>query len=181
MHRIKYIVACIYIMITILSCATQKQLYEVPYSSNSKFKLIQGWAGKYGHVEHLNYAYDFVMPIGTPILAARSGRVIKIEEQFEDNTKTPGKENYIIIDHGDSTFSRYYHLTKNGALIDVGDKVKRGQQIGLSGNSGASAGAHLHFDITKGCFDFGCPTIPFKFANSPENPLSAGKEYQPKK
>lgn len=151
----------------------------MPFAKEQTSKLIQGWNGKYGHVERLQYAYDFIMPIGTAILAAHSGTVVALEESYDDNTRTPGKENYLIIDHGNKTYSRYYHLTKNGVLVEIGDKVKTNDKIALSGNSGASGGPHLHFDVTKDCFNWGCQTIEFKFKNSTENPLQAGKTYSP--
>jgi hypothetical protein len=55
---------------------------------------------------------------------------------------------YVIIDHGDGTFAAYYHLQKDGALVAPGEKVCKGQTIGLSGNTGFSTGPHLHFHVT---------------------------------
>lgn len=176
--RVFFFTIQLVVAIALLSCSAQKAVYYLPFAKDSAYRLIQGWDGRYGHSGHLNYAYDFLMPTGSPVLATRGGRVIKVEEGYEDNTKTLGKENYIIIDHGDSTYGRYYHLTKNGVLVRVGEQVKRKQLIGRSGNSGASAGPHLHFDVSRNCFDFGCQTISFAFKNSPENPLLAGKEYK---
>jgi murein DD-endopeptidase MepM/ murein hydrolase activator NlpD len=165
----------------LLGCVGSKKNFYLPFSKNQESKLIQSWNGPYGHTGHLQYAYDFIMPIGTPVLAAHAGRVVKVEEQYEDNNKTPGKENFVIIDNGNKTYSRYYHLTKNGVLVQVGDKVKINDTIALSGNTGASAGPHLHFDVTKGCYDWGCQTIAFRFKNTSENPLTAGKTYKPLK
>ncbi len=163
-----------------LSGCTSSKKFFLPYSSQQDSKLIQGWNGKYGHVEHVAYAYDFLMPIGTPVLASHKGTVISVEQSFEDNTKTPGKENFVIIDNGNNTFSRYYHLTKNGVRVKVGERVKVKDTIGFSGNSGASGGPHLHFDVTKDCYNWGCQTIQFEFKNAIENPLQAGKTYSPK-
>ena len=90
----------------------------------------------------------------------------------------PGEENVIVIKHSDETFGRYYHLTKGGALVSVGDKVSQGDKIGLSGNSGASAGPHLHFDVTVKCYEWGCQTIRIEFKNAKENPLEQGEVYE---
>jgi murein DD-endopeptidase MepM/ murein hydrolase activator NlpD len=99
-------------------------------------------------------------------------------ETFADGTRVPGEENVVVIEHADGTFARYYHLTRDGALVAVGDAVAQGEKIALSGNSGASAGPHLHFDVTKGCYDWGCQTIPVEFGNAKENPLKAGEAYE---
>src|SRR5579864_7412120 len=122
--------------------------YRLPFGPETSSELLQGYAGPYGHEGKIEFAYDFKMPIGTNVAAARDGVVVKTESKFEDNTKVPGEENYIFIAHGDKTFSRYYHLTKGGVLVREGQHVHAGQVIGKSGNSGATAGPHLHFDVT---------------------------------
>ncbi|WP_277619852.1 M23 family metallopeptidase [Chryseobacterium angstadtii] len=47
--------------------------------------------------------------------------------------------------HPDGTFAQYYHLKQNGVKVNIGDQVKKGDVIGLSGNTGWSKGPHLHF------------------------------------
>ena len=121
------------------------------------------------------------MPIGSSVIAARAGEVVHVVENNEDGTRKPGQENVVIIRHADSTFARYYHLTKEGVLVSVGEKVEKGQKIGLSGDSGASAGPHLHFDVTKGCYDWGCQTISIDFEGVKENPLKQGEVYEAKR
>ncbi|HVG28780.1 MAG TPA: M23 family metallopeptidase [Pyrinomonadaceae bacterium] len=152
--------------------------YVLPFPNGKSFKLLQGNNGPWGHAGHAAFAYDFQMPVGGDVTAARAGEVVKIEEGFSDGTKRPGEENYVVIKQADGTFARYYHLTKDGALVAVGDKVAQGDKIGLSGNSGASAGAHLHFDVTEKCFEWGCQTIRVDFANARENPLKQGEVYE---
>lgn len=148
----------------------------LPFAGTSH-RLVQGWNGPYGHRDAAFYSYDFLMDIGTEVLAARGGRVVFVEERFEDRNRISGKENVIVIDHGDGTFSRYYHLTHNGSKVGTGDRVKAGQVIGLSGDTGASAGPHLHFDVTVGCFQWGCQTVPIQFGNAIQNPLVSGRDY----
>jgi len=97
--------------------------------------------------------------------------------RFRGGTKVPGEENYIFIRHADGTFGRYYHLTFGGALVDSGARVKRGDLIGRSGTSGASAGPHLHFDVTRECATWGCQTIPIVFRNAGADSLIAGTTY----
>lgn len=159
------------------SPTTKPEGFVLPFPVGQEYKLIQGNNGPFGHEGHIAYAFDFIMPIGSVVVAARSGKVVKIEQQYVDGTKKPGQENYIFIQHSDSTYSRYYHLTNKGVLVQAGKFVARGDTIGSSGNTGASAGPHLHFDVTKGCPEWGCQTIPVNFMNAPENPLQTGKKY----
>jgi murein DD-endopeptidase MepM/ murein hydrolase activator NlpD len=118
------------------------------------------------------------MPTGSVVTAAREGVVVKVEGRFVDGNRKPGEENYVFIQHDDSTFARYYHLTQNGLRVEVGDRVAKGDTIGLSGNTGASAGPHLHFDVTTGCAEWGCQTIPVQFINVKDNPLQEGQVYK---
>ncbi len=60
------------------------------------------------------------------------------------------RANYIAIHHPSiGLYSRYYHLSKDRVLVNVGDNVDKAQVIGLSGNTGYSSGPHLHFDVVQ--------------------------------
>lgn len=151
-------------------------LYELPFEPESEHHLVQGNDGPYGHSGVNEFAFDFSMPIGTNVTAMRGGVVVRVVEEHADaepRHPEPGNENYVIIDHGDGTFGRYYHLTRDGALVEEGDEVTRGQVIGRSGNSGASFLPHLHVDVTEGCFEWGCPTRYIEFS-AVDNPLVTG-------
>jgi len=100
----------------------------------------------------LDYAVDFLVPIGTPIFAAASGKVVWIK----DDSKVSGKDkkkywnlgNRIVIKHRLGEYTAYEHLKYKGVVVKVGHKVKKGQLIGYSGNSGWSTiGPHLHFEV----------------------------------
>ena len=60
-----------------------------------------------------------------------------------------GAGNFVVIDHGDGTQSKYLHLNQNCALARSGSRVELGQKIGCVGTTGASTGPHLHFSILK--------------------------------
>ena len=111
----------------------------------------QGHYGYYSHYGSSLYAVDFPAAEGTPIVAARAGRVWLT---YEDSSEGCADEscahlgNYVIIDHGDGTLGRYWHLQYMGALVEPGEAVERGQIIGLVGNTGWSDGAHLHFEVS---------------------------------
>jgi murein DD-endopeptidase MepM/ murein hydrolase activator NlpD len=151
--------------------------YQLPIPVGDSARLIQGNNGPYGHEGHAAYAFDFILKIGSNVVAARTGVVVAAEERFRDATRKPGEENFVIVHHGDSTYARYYHLTTDGALVGVGDSVHAGDTIARSGDTGASAGPHLHFDVTRGCYRWGCGTIPVAFANVAPDSLIPGRYY----
>ncbi len=143
-------------------------LYIIPFEHGTKRRLSQGFHGKTTHFGLNEYAVDFNMPVGTPVVAARDGIVADVKE--DSNVGGIGeyfsdKGNYIAIFHNDGSFAYYVHLKKNGAIVKVGDKVKAGQIIGYSGNSGYSSGPHLHFDVRLTKNDGTMQSIPFKFLN----------------
>ncbi|MBC8945084.1 MULTISPECIES: murein DD-endopeptidase MepM [Xenorhabdus] len=81
---------------------------------------------------------DFAMPVGTPVLAVGDGEVIVAK--FDG-----AAGNFVAIRHGRQYTTRYMHMRK--LLVKPGQKVKRGERIGLSGNTGRSTGPHLHFEF----------------------------------
>ncbi|MDX1545507.1 MAG: peptidoglycan DD-metalloendopeptidase family protein [Rhodothermales bacterium] len=150
--------------------------YLLPYARGTSHRVVQAFGGAFSHTAGWHYSYDFAMPIGTPVHAARAGTVVHVEEAFEDGDTALGHENYIIVDHGDGTFARYLHLTRGGALARPGQRVTAGQPIARSGNTGFSTLPHLHFDVTAGCGlplpD--CHTVPYWFANATPHRPPAG-------
>jgi murein DD-endopeptidase MepM/ murein hydrolase activator NlpD len=93
------------------------------------------------------YAIDFEMPIATPVVAARAGKVVALQGKFADGNDRDLEENFVMVQHDDGTVARYIHLTQGGVLVALGDVVRQGQRIALSGNSGQTGGPHLHFDV----------------------------------
>ncbi|HHR6020166.1 murein DD-endopeptidase MepM [Providencia alcalifaciens] len=81
---------------------------------------------------------DFSMPVGTPVLAVGDGEVIVAKY-------SGAAGNFIAIRHGRQYTTRYMHLRQ--LLVKPGQKVKRGDRIALSGNTGRSTGPHLHFEM----------------------------------
>lgn len=109
------------------------------------------------------YAYDFVMPIGTLLTAARAGLVVHVEESGRDGGFP---NNLVVVDHGDGTFAQYMHLTQNGAEVGMGDRVEQGDRIGRSGNTGLAGRPHLHFIVTRGGWRYPYNPIPASFGNA---------------
>jgi murein DD-endopeptidase MepM/ murein hydrolase activator NlpD len=121
-------------------------VYWLPYAEGTIHRVVQGYYSSYSHKNRA--ALDIKMKPGTPVHAARDGIVVRV---VETNDKGGLKKAYrqfanmIVIQHGDDSRTGYWHLQKNGSLVNVGDTVMKGQLIGLSGNTGFTAFPHLHF------------------------------------
>lgn len=125
--------------------------YLLPLRQHSP-RIDQGYGGRFSHTDVQNlHALDFAAPIGTPVLAARDGVVMQVAADYEDaglnREKFSARANYIRIAHDDGTMALYAHLKPDGALVRMGQRVRAGQQIGLSGNTGYTTGPHLHFVV----------------------------------
>jgi murein DD-endopeptidase MepM/ murein hydrolase activator NlpD len=123
------------------------------------------------------YAVDIDMPIGSKITAAREGKVTYVIESGFDGSHP---NNFVIVEHSDNTFAGYMHLTHNGATVNVGDSVVKGQEIGLSGSTGLAGYPHLHFVIAQGQWQFPFISIPVTFKNtlSNKNSLAPYTSYE---
>lgn len=86
-----------------------------------------------------HFGQDFSCPYGTQVYATGNGKVTVA------GWNADGFGNHVIIDHGYGFQSIYGHLSK--IEVPVGINVKRGDLIGLSGNSGTSSGPHLHYQV----------------------------------
>jgi murein DD-endopeptidase MepM/ murein hydrolase activator NlpD len=158
----------------------QNSPFALPYPVGESCICLQGYVGSVNHHSDIfRYAVDFVMPIGSLVTAARSGVVEFIEEGFEDGVYGIGMDNLVMLRHDDGTYSRYVHLTKAGALVEIGQVVLQGDPVGLSGNSGQSRSPHLHFDVTRGDGTRESQTIPVCFKNTRPHPcgLETGVSY----
>jgi len=125
-------------------------LYSLPYEPGATFLVTQGYLEFPTHENE--YAIDWLMPEETPILAARAGVVVEVVDSFAKSGLTEDmkqKGNFVRIQHDDGSRALYYHLAPGGARVKVGQKVKEGQLVALSGNTGFSATPHLHFLVDQ--------------------------------
>ncbi|AHC16814.1 M23 family metallopeptidase [Salinispira pacifica] len=149
-------------------------LYTFPYTHGSKHRITQGFNGRFTHMDDNRYAVDFDLEVGTPVVAARSGLVVEVKEDSNIGGRSVnyGRHgNYILIMHEDGTFGNYVHLKQNGALVEVGQEVEQGEQIGLSGNTGRSSGPHLHFDVRIPLENGRMQSIPIRFRGRDGEPI----------
>ncbi|MGE4071643.1 MAG: peptidoglycan DD-metalloendopeptidase family protein [Lysobacterales bacterium] len=114
----------------------------------------QGFGGQYSHSEaHSYHAVDIAMDEGTPIRASRAGVVMAVENDFygagTNLAKFADRANHIRILHSDGTMAVYAHLALESVIVGIGDRVRAGEQIARSGNTGFSSGPHLHFVIQR--------------------------------
>ncbi|MEU2772783.1 M23 family metallopeptidase [Streptomyces sp. NPDC007162] len=88
---------------------------------------------------------DFAVPTGTEVAAAHGGTVVKAGGNGAGDG--PAYGNAVVIKHANGQYSQYAHLSRID--VRVGQVVKTGQHIALSGSTGNSTGPHLHFEIRK--------------------------------
>jgi murein DD-endopeptidase MepM/ murein hydrolase activator NlpD len=126
------------------------------------------------------FGYDFDMPIGTPVQAARGGVVTWLQEQYDDGDHEMSHTNTVQVTHADGSFAQYLHLTRNGALVEVGDSVVQGQVIGISGYTGFTGPReHLHFIVLEFLNETSRKSLPVTFRNvEGRQPLREGRTYR---
>jgi len=129
-----------------------KNKYKYPVAISEEVKM--SYDESPAHTGNLKYAVDFICKEGTPVKAAADGVVIDLKSNSDvggESRDLDSLGNFIEIEHENEEFSIYEHLKKDGVLVKLGDKVKKGQVIGYSGATGwlAHLGPHLHFMVGK--------------------------------
>ncbi len=128
-------------------------IYHLPYTPGQTYYIGQSCNTSGTHKGGSNrHAIDFIMPVGTPIHAAREGVVVdyyRLSNSGGTSSMHLDEGNFIEIRHSDGTIANYHHLRLMGVKVEKGQIVKKGQLIGRSGNTGFSTGPHLHFVVTK--------------------------------
>jgi murein DD-endopeptidase MepM/ murein hydrolase activator NlpD len=145
-------------------------VYSLPFGRGESFLVAQGYGGMASH-EGKN-ALDFDMPAGTGVRAARDGVVVEVEESNFRGGLDPGlrsRANFVKIRHSDGTIGHYVHLMQNGVRVYVGDRVRKGDLIAYSGDTGYSSGPHLHFEVYTISRSLKPETIPVRFRANGRN------------
>ncbi|KAA9347195.1 urea transporter [Larkinella humicola] len=161
-----------------------------------EWTVYQGYNGKHTHKDAYRFAWDFVIRdvaeksfrttgltpddyygYNMPVVAPASGYVVTIVDGIEDNPigNMNMKENWgnaIVIKHADYLYSKIAHLKKDSFTVRLGDYVRKGDVVGILGNSGRSPEPHIHFQV-QATPDVGAPTIQYPITyyllrNNPE-------------
>ncbi len=118
---------------------TPKRYWNKPfaYPIHSKITSDFGTARMLNNsLKSFHSGTDFRAKVGTPIYATNDGIVVIAKNRYYAG-------NSVVIDHGEGIYSCYYHLSS--LHVKVGDKVKQGEKLGLSGATGRVSGPHLHY------------------------------------
>lgn len=149
--------------------ATPEGTWRFPFKGQRK--VLQAPRGSFSHQEGSEdeEAWDWAMPEGTEILAARAGQVVAVRSECTIGGVDEAlreEANYVILRHDDGLFSQYNHLQVDGPSVKLGDRVQQGQLIGLSGNTGYTSTPHLHFAAFFNIDGTTRHSVPVSFASS---------------
>lgn len=144
--------------------------YRLPFAAASSWRVSQAWPDAVTHTDPSSvHAFDFVMPIGTGVYAARSGVVIEIADEYFSAGLDPdtdlARANIVRVLHDDGTMSLYAHLNWNSIRVRPGQRVERGEYLADSGNTGFSSGPHLHFVVQRNSGG-AVTSVPIEFAGA---------------
>jgi len=150
--------------------------YRLPLECGRSARISQGNDGGTSHQGKAFYAFDFAIPVDTPLVAMADGIVLYTFAETGPGDPCYGGggascfpyANYVVLEHGDHTGSIYKHLNK--VLATVGEFVPSGAPVGLSGSTGYSTGPHAHVMRQKICgAATSCQSIEVSFADVPGN------------
>lgn len=111
---------------------------------------------------------------GAAVLAVADAQVVDVVKGIPDNIPVAPQRavpmradtyngNYVILDIGAGSYATYAHLAPGSIKVALGERVKRGQLLGLLGNSGNSGGPHLHFHIDTAMDVFDAEGLPYTY------------------
>jgi len=144
---------------------------------NGKWVGAQRWAVDWMQLDENNLMFkgdrlklQSYPHYGQEIIAVADGIVLETRNDQPD--QVPGKlpeglqfdvvcGNFVLQDIGDGYSAFYAHMIPGSVRVKAGDKVKRGQVLGLIGNSGNTSAPHLHFHIVKGKTCLSSPGVPY--------------------
>jgi len=126
-----------------------KAVYRLPFDTTEPRRFLRG-PGSRGRRGSIPNSYEFAMPKGTPVLAAREGQVMRVVHGYTRGGNSPQYArgaNAVYILHADGTFAAYRHLSPDG-LIERGARVEAGAPIGYSGQTGDVPKPLLQFSVS---------------------------------
>ena len=142
-----------------------RHIYAWPLRESRRSRISQTFGGTTHDEAFSKFAIDIAVKEGTPVVAARSGVVVFLEDRFFESGLNRAdfrdKANHVRILHDDGSMATYAHLAPDSVNLVPGQRVAVGDEIGRSGNTGFSSGPHLHFAILVNR-DMKIVSIPFR-------------------
>ncbi len=120
---------------------TPQRYWKAPFIEPMTSRITSpfGTARNYnGKLKSFHSGTDFKAETGTPVYTINDGVVVIARDRYYAG-------NSVVVDHGEGLYSCYYHLSRID--VNVGDSVAKGQQLGLTGETGRVTGPHLHFAV----------------------------------
>lgn len=146
--------------------------YRLPWTGSERHLCIQGNLSWFTHRGRNAHAWDFWMPVGTPVRSMRAGRVVRVEKDRHGIGLHTA--NLVEVEHADGTVAVYAHLRRHGAAVEVGDDVRAGDLLGYSGMSGRTLYPHLHVQL-----EVDDRSVPLVFAEVPGDGIPRfGRRYE---
>jgi murein DD-endopeptidase MepM/ murein hydrolase activator NlpD len=147
----------------------ERSRYILPFPAGRESVVSQTYC--YLYSTHRNeLAYDFDLPLGAEVIAARGGRVLEVRDSLADNSPWPDA-NYLKIEHDDGTVAHYIHLMQDSVPVAVGARVEQGDLIARASMSGTIL-PHLHFVVFQDDPPVEGEDLPVNFANC-DGPIDA--------
>lgn len=152
-------------------------LYRLPWTGGERYPVTQDW----------NKHFDFRLPAGTRVRAARGGTVYVKRASVDNGCCDPScsiYDNYVRIMHDDGSYGFYQHLQFGSITVNTGDVVAQGDCLGLSGATGyvcGLTGEHLHFNVSTDPFNSGGTPYGSAFVEVAfvEGAIPTGDAYTP--
>ena len=155
-------------------------LFLLPFRCDETYTVTQGNNSNFSHNgDYSAFAFDFSMPLRTPMLATRRGQVSHAyggtqpgDPCYEGGGRGCINEaNYVVISHEDGTSTLYAHLSH--VSVGVGEDVSQGQEVGATGTTGWSTGPHAHVVREESCGRAFCNSVAMAFADVPDDGVPA--------
>jgi murein DD-endopeptidase MepM/ murein hydrolase activator NlpD len=119
-----------------------RRMWRLPLERPVQGKVLSVYGAQRilnGKPKNPHRGLDFRSPMGNPIKCVADGKVILVGDHYYAG-------NSVYVDHGNGVVSMYFHLSE--PTVKVGDEVKRGQTVGLTGMTGRATGPHLHLSLS---------------------------------
>ncbi|WP_405225632.1 M23 family metallopeptidase [Dokdonia sp. Asnod1-B02] len=150
-----------------------KSSIGLPFPKGKQYKIIQGFKARFSHnTVYSRYAIDFDLSIGDTIVSVDDGYVVGLIEEYKDHGTSQqwrdnDRSNFLTVYHPDSgLYAQYVHLNYDGAIVELGDYVEKGQPIAISGMTGFTTVEHLHFNVKIPSATNGLISTEYTFDNA---------------